>query len=108
VTLTGAGYSLVYPGLGVEALRRAPAGSRGLAMGAYTAFLDLSLGLSSPALGVVASGAGLEAVFGASALIVLSSAAIAAALLRRPNPMAPSSCPPRHECVSVETVADGA
>jgi MFS family permease len=91
VTLTGAGYSLVYPGLGVEAIRRAPAGSRGLAMGAYTAFLDLSLGLSSPALGVVASGAGLEAVFGASALIVLSSAAIAAALLRRPNPMAPSS-----------------
>jgi len=87
VTLTGAGYSLVYPGLGVEAIRRAPAASRGLAMGAYTAFLDLSLGLSSPALGLVASGAGLPAVFGASALAVLCSAAIVVGLLRRPNPV---------------------
>jgi MFS family permease len=85
VTLTGLGYSLVYPGLGVEAIRRVPPGSRGLAMGAYTAFLDLSLGLSSPALGLVASGAGLSAVFGASALVVLASAAITARLLQRPG-----------------------
>ena len=59
VTLTGAGYSLVYPGLGAEAIRRAPAASRGLAMEAYIAFFDLSLGLSSPAPGLVASGVGL-------------------------------------------------
>ena len=56
VTLTGLGYSLVYPGFGVEAFRHAPPQSRGLAMGAYTAFLDPSLGLASPALGLVASG----------------------------------------------------
>jgi hypothetical protein len=31
VTLTGLGYSLVYPGFGVEALRHAPPQSRGLA-----------------------------------------------------------------------------
>jgi len=37
--LTGFGYSLVYPGLGVEAVRRAPPQNRGLAMGAYTVFL---------------------------------------------------------------------
>jgi len=54
-------------------------------MGAYTAFLDLSLGLSSPALGLVASGAGLPAVFLVSALVVLGSAAIAARLLSRPT-----------------------
>jgi hypothetical protein len=59
LTLTGLGYSLVHPGFGVEALHRAPAHSRSLAMGAYTAFLDLSLGLASPALGLVASGARL-------------------------------------------------
>ena len=62
-----------------------PPGSRGFAMGAYTAFLDLALGLSSPALGLVASGAGLPAVFGASALAVLASAAITARLLQRPH-----------------------
>ena len=34
--VTGFGYSLVYPGFGVEAVRHAPSQSRGLAMGAYT------------------------------------------------------------------------
>jgi len=68
VTLSGLGYSLVYPGLGVEAVRNAPPQNRGLAMGAYTAFLDLSLGLASPALGLIASGKDLGAVFLASTL----------------------------------------
>src|SRR5207302_9910973 len=65
--LTGFGYSLVYPGFGVEAVRRAPTESRGLAMGAYTAFLDLALGLANPALGLIASRAGLHGVYLASA-----------------------------------------
>jgi MFS family permease len=81
VTLVGLGYSLVYPGFGVEAIRRAPPQSRALAMGTYTAFLDLSLGVSNPALGLVAARAGFEAVFLASAVVVLGSAAIAARLL---------------------------
>jgi MFS family permease len=86
VTLTGLGYSLVYPGFGVEAIRRAPPQSRGLATGAYTAFLDVSLGLSSPALGLVASVAGLSAVFLVSTLVVLSSAAIALRMMKVPAP----------------------
>ena len=45
--LTGFGYALVYPGLGVEAVRRVPPESRGLAMGAYTVFLDVALGFGS-------------------------------------------------------------
>jgi MFS family permease len=87
VTLTRLGYSLVYPGFGVEALRRVPPQSRGLAMGTYTAFLDLSLGISSPALGLVAGRAGLDAVFLVSALVVLGSAAVA---LRLTSPDSPS------------------
>jgi MFS family permease len=83
--LTGLGYSLVYPAFGVEAVRLAPPQSRGLAMGAYTAFLDLALGLANPALGLIASGAGLSAVFLASTLIVLCAAAIAMRLLRAPS-----------------------
>ena len=81
VTLTGLGYSLVYPAFGVEAIRRAPPESRGLAMGAYTAFLDVSLGISSPVLGLVASRAGLAAVFLASTLAVLCSVPLALTLL---------------------------
>jgi MFS family permease len=83
--LTGFGYSLVYPGFGVEAVRRAPPQSRGLAMGAYTAFLDLTLGLAIPALGLLASLAGLGMVFLASMLLVLSAAFIAMRLLHAPQ-----------------------
>jgi MFS family permease len=79
--VTGFGYSLVYPGFGVEAVHRAPPQSRGLAMGAYTAFLDLALGFANPALGLVASGAGLRAVYLVSTLVVLCAAAIAVCLL---------------------------
>ena len=82
--LTGFGFSLVYPGFGVEAVRRVPARSRGLAMGAYTAFLDVAQGLSSPALGLVAREAGLSVVFLASALTVLSAALVASWLMVQP------------------------
>ncbi|MBV8814667.1 MAG: arabinose transporter [Verrucomicrobia bacterium] len=81
--VTGFGYSLVYPGFGVEAVRHAPPANRGLAMGAYTAFLDLALGIANPALGLVASGAGLGAVYLVSTLVVLCAAAIALLLLVR-------------------------
>jgi len=83
--LTGIGYSLVYPGLGIEAVRTAPAQSRGLAMGAYTAFLDLALGFGTPALGLLANFAGLGAAFIGSMLAALGAAAIAAALLYAPR-----------------------
>ena len=79
--LTGFGYSLVYPGFGVEAVRRAPAQSRGLAMGAYTAFLDLTLGIASPALGLIGGVAGIGSVFLASAVVVFCAAAVALRLL---------------------------
>jgi MFS family permease len=79
--LTGFGFSLVYPGLGVEAVRRAPPQSRGLAMGAYTVFLDVALGIGSPALGLLAGRAGLGSVFLASAIVVFSSVIIASRLL---------------------------
>ncbi len=79
--LTGFGYALAYPGFGVEAVRRAPPQSRGLAMGAYTAFLDVALGLASPALGLIAGVADLGTVFLVSMLVVLCAAVIAGRLL---------------------------
>lgn len=77
VTLTGLGYSLVYPALGVEAIRRAPPEARGLAMGTFTVFFDITMGLGTPILGGIANWAGLQAVFFVSALAALCSAPIA-------------------------------
>ena len=93
ITLTGLGYSLVYPALGVEAVRRAPPQSHGLAMGAYTAFLDLSLGLASPALGLIASVAGINTVFLASTLAALCTAPIALCLIHTPSFQRRCQCP---------------
>jgi MFS family permease len=81
--LTGFGYSLVYPAFGVEAVRRAPPRSRGLMMGAYTGFLDLTLAFASPALGAIAAFAGMGCVFLASALSVACAALVAMRLLGR-------------------------
>ena len=82
--LTGFGYSLVYPGFGVEAVRRAPAKARGMAMGTYTAFLDLSLGLSSPALGMLAARGGMGKVFLVSSVVVAAASLVAVRLQARP------------------------
>jgi MFS family permease len=84
--LAGLGYSLVYPGFGVEAVRSAPPQSRGLAMGAYTAFLDVALGFGTPALGLLADVAGLGTVFIAGMLAALGAAGIAAAMLAAQRP----------------------
>jgi predicted MFS family arabinose efflux permease len=83
--LTGVGYALVYPGLGLEAVRRVPDQSRGLAMGTYTAFFDLGVGVSSPLLGLIAGHSSIGTVFLASTLVVLGAASIAARLLRNGN-----------------------
>lgn len=82
-TLTGFGYSLVYPGFGVEAVRRAPAKARGTAMGTYTAFLDLSLGVSSPVLGMLAA-RGSGKVFLVSSLVVTAASIVALRLRASP------------------------
>jgi MFS family permease len=79
--LTGFGYALVYPALGVEAVRRAPPQSRGLVMGMYTAFLDVALGFGTPALGFIAGRLGLGSVFLASALAAVGAMAFALWLL---------------------------
>lgn len=80
--LTGFGYSLAFPGFGVEAVRRAPPQSRGAAMGSYVAFLDLSLGLTAPAAGLAASAWGVGSVYLIGAGAVSLAAVVAVWLLR--------------------------
>lgn len=83
--LTGFGYSLAFPGFGVEAVRRAPPQSRGAAMGAYVAFMDISLGITGPAAGAIAGAWGVEAVYLMGALAVGLSLLVAVRLLASPG-----------------------
>jgi predicted MFS family arabinose efflux permease len=79
--LTGFGYSLAFPGFGVEAVRRAPPQARGAAMGAFVAFFDIGIGLTGPTAGAIAAVAGLNAVYLAGACAVSLSALVAAYLI---------------------------
>jgi MFS family permease len=82
--LTGFGYSLAFPGFGVEAVRRAPPQSRGVAMGAFVAFLDMSLGVTGPAAGAITSAAGVSTVYLVGAVAVTLSSTIALYLMLNP------------------------
>lgn len=88
-SMAGFGYALVYPGLGMEAVARTPAEARGLAMGVYTAFIDLALGLFAPLLGLLANVIGLSQIFLITALLALCAVPIAAWLRSHPGPRIP-------------------
>jgi MFS family permease len=76
--LTGFGFALVFPALGVEAVGLVPPASRGAALSAYSVFLDLSLGITGPLAGYIAGEFGYGSVFlfaaiAAAAAVVLST-----------------------------------
>lgn len=84
--LTGFGYSLAFPAFGVEAVRRAPPQTRSLAMGAYVAFLDIALGITSPVAGAWAGAWGIGSVYLAGAVAVGLSLVVALRMLRTAAP----------------------
>jgi MFS family permease len=61
--ITGLGFSLVFPALGVEAVKLVPGSNKGAALGAYGLFMDISLGLTGPLIGGVASHFGMLYLF---------------------------------------------
>lgn len=69
--ISGLGFSLVFPALGVEAVKLAPASNKGAALGAYGLFIDISLGLTGPLIGGVASHFGMQYIFPFSMGMVL-------------------------------------
>ena len=80
--LTGIGFSLVFPAMGVEATRRVPSALRGRAVGNFLAFFDMAIGLTGPVLGVVAGDFGLSAVFVAGLAATLAALALLPAVRR--------------------------
>lgn len=82
--LTGFGFSLVFPALGVEAVNCVTPENRGSALGVYTAFADLSLGITGPVIGLIVAGLGYSPIFLFAALMAAVALGLALMLHRRP------------------------
>ena len=74
--LTGFGYSLVFPALGVEAVERVPIENRGTALSVYTVFADVSFFMVGPLAGAVIGLFGYASVFLFALACVLAALAI--------------------------------
>lgn len=81
--LTGFGFSLVFPALGVEAVQCVTPENRGSALAVYTAFADLSLGLIGPVIGLIVAGFGYAPIFLFAALMAAVALGLALVLHRR-------------------------
>lgn len=84
--LTGFGFSLVFPALGVEAVKRVPEFNRGTALGVYTGFADVSFFLVGPTAGAVIGEWGYASAFLFALLCVLASLGIVVVLAARHEP----------------------
>jgi MFS family permease len=76
----GAGFSILFPSLALVVVNRVPEERRGVAMGTFTAFFDLGMGLGGPLVGAAAAIGGYEAAFLLAALCALGTVAVAASL----------------------------
>ena len=72
----GFGFSLVFPAIGVEAVKRVTEYNRGTALGVYTAFSDVSFFLVGPIAGAIIGGYGYASVFLFALISVLTALGI--------------------------------
>ena len=81
--LTGAGFSLVFPAIGVVAVKVVPQQNQGSALATYTAFMDLSLGITGPIAGFIMSYAGVSLVYLLTALLVCLALVVTLRMIKR-------------------------
>lgn len=87
--LTGSGFSLIFPALGVEAIRRVKPQNQGSALGLYSAFLDCGLGITGPLAGLLIGHWGIDAIYLAAAGVVLIALALIVRMLMRGDGRSP-------------------
>ena len=73
----GVGFSLLFPSFALMVVNRVPIERRGVAMGTYTAFFDLGMGLGGPLTGAAAALGGYSAAFVLAAACALSTVLVA-------------------------------
>ena len=81
--VTGFGFALVFPAIGVEAVRRVPERNRGTALSVYTVFSDVSFFLVGPIAGTVIGAFGYASAFLFALICVLTSLGIVSVLAAR-------------------------
>ncbi len=80
--LTGLGFSLIFPAMGVEATRLVPPTMRGRAVGNFIAFFDLAIGLTGPVAGLFIERTGYPAIFLVGAACTVMAVALLVAMGR--------------------------
>ncbi|HMD57130.1 MAG TPA: MFS transporter [Solirubrobacteraceae bacterium] len=76
--VVGAGFAMLFPALALMVVGEVDDDRRGSAMGAFTAFFDIGVGLGGPLAGATAAIAGYPAVFLLASIAALGTALLAA------------------------------
>jgi MFS family permease len=85
--IVGVGFSMLFPSLALMVVGDVDDDRRGSAMGAFTAFFDIGVGLGGPIAGATAALAGYPAVFYLAAVAALGTAVLAASPERAAAPV---------------------
>ncbi len=85
----GTAFSLLYPSLSLVVVNRVAEARRGAALGTFTGFFDLGVGLGAPLAGIAAALGGYSAAFWLGAACALGTLSVAMAL-RRAEAAAPA------------------
>jgi len=79
----GGGFALLFPSLALLVVNAVPDDRRGVAMGTFTAFFDVGMGVGAPLAGVAAVAGGYGLAFAMAGTLGLGTVVMATLLLRR-------------------------